>query len=616
MSEVFDGPDPAKEAWRYWDLVITGVDEREQSWRSDAQAVVEQYNQEKGQHALPAYNILRANVDAVVGSSYSSTPVPDVRTRFQEKDEVARKVAEVIERAIAYDIDDGAFDHAIEAVITQAYVTGRGVVRVDYLPTIVGDQIVEQSCPVRNVPWKTFRHGDARNWEEVPWVSFDHAMTREEIEDLISEFGGNVDVEQIAFDIVTQTQKEDSGSVGNEYQKAAIERALVREIWDRENGLVWWIAPTYEESPLAIQQELPGYPGFFPCTRPLKYLATVDSAVPVVPYDTYRAQADELEEISRRINKLIGQLKFRGIYGAEEEETLTSLKGLEDGEFAPAADALTVKLAAGMSLDALFWVQPIEPIKAVIVELVQQRELIKQAIYDIHGIADIMRGQTDPQETKGAQQLKARWGSLRKARFDRGVQFMCREVFEMKAWLIAQEYEQPILEALLGEPIEPEVWQLLKDDQLRSYRVDIETDSTIKGDLLGQQEQYAQFLQATAQYFQTMAPIVAQAPKAAPALLDIYSGYARTFNLGKQAEDALASLSEMAKEMGPKPEDQAKQEEAEGINRALAVAEAEKAVAEVEGVHLENIATAQQMALDREEADMVGAGIINQGYTG
>ena len=54
-----------------------------------------------------------------------------------------------------------------------------------------------------------------------------------------------------------------------------------------------------------------------------------------------------------------------------------------------------------------------ETAAAVLNFLYQQREQSKQAIYEITGISDIVRGASHSSETATAQQIKTEWGSLR-----------------------------------------------------------------------------------------------------------------------------------------------------------------------------------------------------------
>jgi hypothetical protein len=84
--------------------------------------------------------------------------------------------------------------------------------------------------------------------------------------------------------------------------------------------------------------------------------------------------------------------------------------------------------------------------------------------------------------------------------------------------------------------------------QIDHYRIDVESDSTVRADLTQKRGEMAEFLNGTAQFFNTMAPLIQQAPTVAGPIVDLYAAFARQFSLGKQAEDALDQLTEMAKE--------------------------------------------------------------------
>ncbi len=59
------------------------------------------------------------------------------------------------------------------------------------------------------------------------------------------------------------------------------------------------------------------------------------------------------------------------------------------------------------------WFFPIDMMVKALNELMAARERVKQDAYEITGIADIIRGSSDPNETLGAQQLKAQSSSIR-----------------------------------------------------------------------------------------------------------------------------------------------------------------------------------------------------------
>ncbi len=102
-----------------------------------------------------------------------------------------------------------------------------------------------------------------------------------------------------------------------------------------------------------------------------------------------------------------------------------------------------------------------------------------------------------------------------------------------------------------------QVITLLRQDVLRSYRIDIETDSTIRGDLTRNQTAMAQFVSGTAQFFQAIAPAVEAGAIGMEAAVTVYSAFARNFKLGKQVDDTLDKLIEDAAKMAqqPKPPD-------------------------------------------------------------
>ena len=89
------------------------------------------------------------------------------------------------------------------------------------------------------------------------------------------------------------------------------------------------------------------------------------------------------------------------------------------------------------------------------------------------------------------------------------------------------------------------------------YRVNVESDSTVRADLTQKKEEMGEFLQGSAAFFQTAGPIIAQEPAAAEPLAEVYAASTRLFNLGKQAEDALDRFVRIAKEKAaqPKPPD-------------------------------------------------------------
>ena len=89
-----------------------------------------------------------------------------------------------------------------------------------------------------------------------------------------------------------------------------------------------------------------------------------------------------------------------------------------------------------------------------------RRQLIDD-VYQITGIADIMRGDTDPNETLGAQQIKARNASIRIRSKQQEMARFTRDVQRLRTEIIAEHFQPQTLLAMSGKqlPSEAELQQ-------------------------------------------------------------------------------------------------------------------------------------------------------------
>jgi hypothetical protein len=57
-----------------------------------------------------------SNIETLLPAIYNSTPSPDVRRRFGDRDPIAKSVSDIVERAISYSVDAYDFDAMMQAV--------------------------------------------------------------------------------------------------------------------------------------------------------------------------------------------------------------------------------------------------------------------------------------------------------------------------------------------------------------------------------------------------------------------------------------------------------------------------------------------------------------------
>jgi len=542
-----------------WMDRIKASEKRESQWMKDAAGAEAAYlcdDEADGQR--PEYNILHSNVETIVPATYNSTPKPDIRPRHNNQDGAGKEVADLYERAIMAQIDDGRLDAEVEGVGQDGFMAGRGVIRVKFdadveeqpaqmgMDPMTGEEVeiapaqtlvTNERLIFENVSWRDYREGPAKRWTDVPWVAFRHTITQEEIE-------------RIRDDDMWTAQTR-----GEEFAEDDKDDETVWEVWDKATESVLFIIEAdhkvikHEDDPLGVE-------GFFPCTQPVQPITGTGKRTPVCPYRAYEVLARELDTITKRINAITKGLKVRGGI-ATGAEAIEDIADADDNTLVPIADLEGIAAVGGIDKAIMWW--PIDKAITVLRELYVARDQTKASIYEITGISDIVRGASNNRETATAQQIKTQWGSLRIKHMQRLMERCVRGVFVISAEIMSRHFSPETLQQMAGMQLGPDALQMLQQP-LNHYRIDVESDSTVRADLTQKRGEMAEFLQGTAQFFGTMAPLVQQTPTAAGPIAEMYAAFARQFSLGKQAEDAIDQLAEMAKEMAKQPQPNPEQE--------------------------------------------------------
>jgi hypothetical protein len=586
-----------------WLDAIALADKEEKTWRESADTVERIYrNDDRADASVDKlakrkFNILYSNTETMAPALYNTPPIPDVRRRFRDKDPVGKAAATILERCLSYTIDEYDFSSRMDAAVKDVLLPGRGVLRVRYEPEVdEAGTLVSERVTCEPVDWRRFRRGPARFWPDVPWIAFELFLTREEFQKLSPRIGASISLD------CSVAENANLGEATHEPEM--LKRGRVWEIWDREKREVLFVAPAHKEGPVARMADPLGLRGFYPIPRPLYAVETPGNLVPVPLFRTYQSLAEDLETISRRIAALVAACRWRGAYlDPNVGDFLSKFEELDDGHMLPLENPAAI-MQAGGGLDKAFWFQPIEVLVGVLTKLYEAREATKQAIYEITGISDIVRGASMASETATAQQIKAQWGSLRVQKLQREVQRLACDVLGLMAEIMAEKFQPETLFAMSGvnlptqmqlqmaqmqgQQVPPDtvtaeaVVAFLRDDLLRTYRVDIETDSTIRADLSAEQQNISQFVQGFGAFIQSIGPAVQAGfvPQKDAAVL--LKSFARSFKLGRDAEDAIESLG-------------AAQPPAQGDPQAAAQAAAEASRAEAEMK-----AQAEQQAAERK----------------
>lgn len=615
---------------RRWKRELALAGTREKAWRAAGDKIYKRYRAEDSHGKR--YNVLWSNTDVMLPAIFNSKPEPDVRRRFRDSDPLGRAVGEVLERSLAVVCDGDMTVDTIKADVLDGLLPGRGISRVRYVAkltpqeakeqakpdndakqTAEDDSATEASAPVgdlqlekvddeqvifEHVEWKDYRQGFGRTWVEVPWQAFRHQMSRKDAEE---KFGKEA-LAGVKYEVCGEG---DTTLQGKNNEQATAKLAEFWEIWDKDGDEVFFLCDQLEVC-LYPLVNLEGEPplkldGFFCTPKPLQLIDDNGTMVPIPLFRMYEDQADQVDRLTVRIDKITEQMRLRGIYDA----AFVELKGLlssDDNELTPIENAKAYMANGGLE-KAIAW-YPVEQAIEILKALYEARELQLKVIDQLLGISDIVRGATDPDETLGAQQMKGGYFSIRLWRYQAEVKRYGRDLLRLAAQVMAQRFgpdtfsrmtdlnfptpaqklelqrqiqqaqqppqpgapppPPPPNPALLKVPTWEDIIKMMRSPSLRQFRTDVETDSMIAGTLQSDMSSMAVMMEGLVKLFEGLAPMVEAGALPMDSAKELILAVIRRAKLGSAVEDAFDKMVQPK----PKPDPKAAAAQADAANDA------------------------------------------------
>ena len=603
-------------------------------WNARVKKVLKRYRDDtRGQtgNESAKFNILWSNVQTLIPAVYSKLPKADVRRRFGDNDPVGRVAASLVERALDFEIEHYPdFRATMSLAVEDRFLGGRGTAWVRYEPhvapvgieddgiSITSDieqgegappslERIDYECATTDyVHWKDFGHSPGRTWEEVTCVWRWVYMTHEAV---VERFG-----EEVARKIPLDSGPEPLNAYND--KKRIYNRAKICELWDKERNKVVWFSKGFPA--LIDERDDPlGLEGFFPCPKPLYATTTSDTLVPVPDFVLYQDQAAELDILSDRIDGLVKSLRVRGVYDASQPALQRLLTEGDNNALIPVDKWMAFSEKGGLkgSIDLL----PLDTLASALLQCYQARQDIKGQIYEITGIADIIRGQTQASETATAQQIKGQYAGLRLRSMQEGVALFASELIKLKAQVMCLKFQpETILAYAAAEQMSdqdkqyiPQAIKLIRSKPLRNFRVDIAADSLVQLDEAQMKQDRMQFLQAFGGFMNQTLPVAQAVPALAPAIVELMKFGIQAFKESRSVEGVLTAAIEQLQENGaPNPQDamqqqaqaaaQAEQQKAEALMQAEQTKmQMEQAKMQAE-MQLEQAKMQQEMALEQQ----------------
>lgn len=511
--------DPILERYQTADMQATWCKELEasrkvrQKFNATADKTLKRFSDERSELESDRqyYNVFFANTEIKMSALYARTPTPDIKRRFSDADDdVSRVAASILQRNICYELDHAHFDDSFRQILFDRLVPGVGIgwARLDedlgepeYAPMINpatglpeidfetgqpllepvgGSEIKDQLAAIDYVPWNDFLWAPCRLWSQCRWVARRFDLSKDDVEARFGDTAPELVLRDLSYTEGKSNKGDKSADKTSTSCDTVTKTTSVFEIWDKERGLVWWIAEAVEV-PLDVQEDRMSFPDFFPTPLPPLGRFSTNDTIPISDYKLVQDQYNELDTLNDRASKKLMAVKSNFVYDASRSE-LVDLMNAPDGIGIPLKDWTALREEKGGINNTFEFVDYSQMVKDYMI-LIEAREKVKAQIFEIEGISDIMRGASQQYDTATATSAKASLGSTRLAVMMKDVADYIARLLQLKAHMICTFYQpERVLERAGSVPATDEQYvqpalQLLASNPLNHYRLSVSTDS-------------------------------------------------------------------------------------------------------------------------------------------
>jgi hypothetical protein len=400
--------------------------------------------------------------------------------------------------------------------------------------------------------------------------------------------------------------------------------AEVWEVWDKESESVLFLTIggggvllSNEEDPYKLRD-------FFPIASPLGSNSNPIDLRPIPLYRQYKTQAEELNTIDTRIRSLVEQCKFTGLYSTiAEKSDMVALFNGDDGTMTPMLSTANQKVqdlvmfkplgeiiatisqlndrkdrvifsirditgisdivrgvttasetATAQQLKGNFAISRIQPLQKELE--FWTRDLIRLLCeltvenYTVEELAQMTQLKiVDIKAIEKAEQLKldALLNEAKSLTDPNNPEEVARlEQMNQQAMAQFKKTMKKPLEDLKGYAITPEqipeLEKLIKNDKLRTFAIDVETDSTIKIDQQQEKTDRIEYIRSISEFSNSFFPMVQAGIITPDAFKQFMLFISKPFKVGRNVEESLIAQEEQEVK-GPTAEEMLAQAEME-----------------------------------------------------
>ncbi len=446
--------------------------------------------------AITRYNILWANVQTRLPALYARNPKPIVERRYKDRDPIGRTAAEILERSIEYTLDHvNDFFYVMRLAVQDYELPGLATVWVRYEPhfhkpeleaakdegaeegeeneetqtegsattsdeedEVEEGQIKYEETFIDYVSWEDVGWSWARTWQEVRLNWKRVYMDRDELKERFIDPGMLTEDEVLEIPLDWSPKNLTDTNI-----KITRKKAVVYEVHDKHKRKRYWLVKNFRKLLDERDDDL-GLQHFFPSPRPLMANCLSDELLPTPNFTFYQDQANEIDELSTRIVAISKALKVAGVRDASAEGLDRLLSEGVENQLVPVSGWAAHKDKGGLA--GSFELLPLQEIAEALSQLREQRASLIEDVYQLTGIADIVRGFSDPNETATAQEMKGNFSVLRIQDAQMEVQRFARDVIRIVGQIVAG-YDIETLKQISGV-------KLLTNDEKQQLQLQIQ----------------------------------------------------------------------------------------------------------------------------------------------
>lgn len=568
-----------------WGVEFGQAKEFHRKWKENGKVAVSKYlgrDMKTTDPEAPGYNLnlFSANINTMMSMLYGKVPQVSVDRRWADpEDAIARIGSEMASRLLNGDIEAAGedFSSVLRGTLQDRLIPGVGIARVRYSCDVGEEEVEGTDVPSETktdewiddvyVPWQDVLWSPCRYWSEMRWLAFRIYKDKKEV---IKFLDGEKDAQKIADELDYNSK----APLENATQKTSEtwDKCEIWEIWDKTTKRVFWVVEGHKRILKSVEDPLE-LDGFYPA--PPFFIANVTTMeyVPKNDYSFAAALYREVDRLEERIALLTMAVKVSGVYDKKAGQDVGRLVNeTAENKMIPVDAWAAFQERGGIKGSMEFL--PIEDIAKVIEILQQQQSARIEQLYQITGMADIMRGQASGDKPASAteQQIKVKFASVRIQSIQDEFTRFATDLQKIRFEIICKHFDTDtiiknsnMMNTADGRATPDKVMeaaQFLKDSDQAKWRIQIQPESMAMVDYAQLKQERTEYINSLGIFLQSSFPIAEKFPAATPILMELLKWGLAGFKGSKQVEgviDRAMAAMETAQKQGqgqqqPNPE--------------------------------------------------------------